>query len=89
MMPIEHAGLLMGAFVLTLITIVIVVVLWRGMEVARTQMASSKDGEYKKLAEAAVLVEETLVAEQKATRAALEEIRTRLTAVEKLLRDVG
>jgi hypothetical protein len=88
-MTIEYAGILMGAFVLTLITIVIVVVLWRGMEVARTQMSSSKDADYKKLAEAAVSVEETIVAEQKATRAALEEIRTRLTAVEKLLRDVG
>ena len=88
-MTIEFAGILMGAFVLTLITIVIVVVLWRGMEVARTQMSSSKDADYKKLAEAAVSVEETIVAEQKATRAALEEIRIRLTAVEKLLRDVG
>ncbi len=88
-MTIEYAGLLMGAFVLVLVTIVVVVVLWRGMEVARTQMSSNKDADYKKLAEAAVAVEETLVAEQKATRAALEEIRTRLSAVEKLLRDVG
>jgi hypothetical protein len=88
-MTIEYAGILMGAFVMALITIVIVVLLWRGMEVARTQMASGKDAEYKKLAEAALAVQETLAAEQKATRAALEEIRTRLTAVEKLLRDVG
>lgn len=88
-MSMEYAGMLMGAFVLALITFVIVVVLWRGMEVARTQMASGKDADYKKLAEAAVAVEETLAAEQKATRAALEEIRTRLSAVEKLLRDVG
>jgi 5-bromo-4-chloroindolyl phosphate hydrolysis protein len=88
-MTIEYAGILMGAFVMALITIVIVVLLWRGMEVARTQMASGKDAEYKKLAEAALSVQETLAAEQKATRAALEEIRTRLTAVEKLLRDVG
>jgi hypothetical protein len=88
-MTIEYAGILMGAFVLTLITVVIVVVLWRGMEVARTQMSSNKDADYKKLAETAVAVEETLAAEQKATRAALDEIRVRLTAVEKLLRDVG
>ena len=88
-MTIEYAGLLMGAFVLVLVTIVVVVVLWRGMEVARTQMSSNKDADYKKLAEAAVAAEETLAAEQKATRAALEEIRTRLSAVEKLLRDVG
>ena len=88
-MSVGHAGILLGGFFLAMVTIVIVVVLWRGMEVARTQMSSSKDADYKKLAEAAVAVEETLAAEQKATRAALEEIRTRLTAVEKLLRDVG
>jgi hypothetical protein len=88
-MTIEYAGILLGAFVVALITFVIVVVLWRGMEVARTQMKGSRDADYKKLAEAAVAAEETLAAEQKATRTALEEIRTRLTAVEKLLRDVG
>ena len=88
-MTIEYAGIIMGAFVLALITIVIVVVLWRGMEVARTQMSSNKDADYKKLVESAVAVEETVAAEQKATWAALEEIRIRLSAVEKLLRDVG
>ena len=88
-MSVGHAGILLGGFFLAMATIVIVVVLWRGMEVARTEISSSKDADYKKLAEAAVSVEETLAAEQKATRAALEEIRTRLTAVEKLLRDVG
>lgn len=88
-MTIVYAGILLGAFVLVLITVVVVVLLWRGMEVARTQMASGKDADYKRLAEAAVAVEETLAAEQKATRAALEEVRTRLSAVEKLLRDVG
>ena len=44
-MTIEYAGLLMGAFVLVLVTIVVVVVLWRGMEVARTQMSSNKDAD--------------------------------------------
>ena len=39
-MTIEYAGILMGAFVLALVTIVIVVLLWRGMEVC-----TDSDGE--------------------------------------------
>jgi hypothetical protein len=88
-MSIEFAGILMGAFVLTLITIVIVVVLWRGMEVARTQMTSGKDADFRKLAESTVASQQEMASEQKKMRATLEEIRDRMTAVEKLLREVG
>jgi hypothetical protein len=88
-MTIEYAGLIMGAFVAVLITIVVVVILWRGMEVARTQMTSSKDADFRKLAEAAASAQQEIVAEQKKTRMTLDEIRDRLTAVEKLLREVG
>ena len=83
------AGMIMGAFVLSLITIVVVVVLWRGMEVARTQMSSSKEADFKKLAETSVTTQQEIVAEQKKTRMTLDEIRDRLAAVEKLLREVG
>jgi hypothetical protein len=88
-MTIEYAGILMGAFVLALVTVVVVVVLWRGMEVARTQMSSSKDADFRKLAEATVSAQQELAAEQKKTRMTLDDIRDRLTAVEKLLREVG
>ena len=40
----ELPGMIMGAFVLTLITIIAVVVLWRGMEVARTQLTVRQAG---------------------------------------------
>jgi hypothetical protein len=83
------AGMIMGAFVLSLITVVVVVVLWRGMEVARTQMTSNKEADFKKLAEASVASQQEIVAEQKKTRMTLDEIRDRLAAVEKLLREVG
>jgi len=88
-MSMEFAGMLMGAFVLALITIIVVVVLWRGMEVARTQMSSSKEADFKKLAETSVTTQQEIVAEQKKTRMTLDEIRDRLAAVEKLLREVG
>ena len=80
---------LLAAFAATLVTIIAVVVLWRGMEVARTHLANSKDADFQKLAEASLAAEETLAAEQKSVRAVLEDIRARLTAVEKLLREVG
>jgi len=83
------AGMIMGAFVLSLITIVVVVVLWRGMEVARTQMKSDKDADFRKLAETAASSQQEAASEQKKIRATLDEIRDRLTAVEKLLREVG
>ena len=81
--------MLMAAFGATLVTIIAVVVLWRGMEVARTSLEADKNVEYKKIAEASLAAQETLAAEQKGARAVLEDIRTRLTAVEKLLREVG
>ena len=81
--------MLMAAFGATLVTIIAVVVLWRGMEVARTSLEADKNVEYKKIAEASLAAQETLAAEQKSVRAVLEDIRSRLTAVEKLLREVG
>lgn len=83
------SGMIMGAFVLSLITIVVVVVLWRGMEVARTHMKSEKEAEFRKLAETAAASQQEIVSEQKKIRATLDEIRDRMTAVEKLLREVG
>ena len=85
----ELPGMIMGAFVLTLITIIAVVVLWRGMEVARTQLTSDKQADYKKLAEACTAFQEQASAEQTKMRKAVEEIRDRLGSVEKLLREVG
>jgi hypothetical protein len=81
--------MLLAAFGATLVTIIAVVVLWRGMEVARSHLTSSKDADFKQLAEASLAAQETLAAEQKSVRAVLEDIRSRLTAVEKLLREVG
>ena len=88
-MTMEFAGMIMGAFVLGLITVVVVVVLWRGMEVARTQIAADKDKAYLKLAEEATTFQRSVADEQTKTREALDDIRDRLTAVEKLLREVG
>jgi hypothetical protein len=81
--------MIMGAFVLTLVTIIAVVVLWRGMEVARTQLGADKQADYRQLAETCAAFQEQANAEQAKTRKTVEEIRDRLTSVEKLLREVG
>ena len=88
-MTMEYAQFLMGAFVLALITIVVVVVLWRGMEVARSKLAADREAEYKRLAQSSAAYQEQLATEQARMRGALEEIRDRLASVEKLLREVG
>jgi len=86
---IQFPGMLMGGFVLTLVTIIAVVVLWRGMEVARTQLSADKQADYKKIAESSAAFQEQANAEQTKIRKTVEEIRDRLGAIEKLLREVG
>jgi hypothetical protein len=88
-MSVEIAGMVLGAFFMTLVTIVIVVVLWRGMEVARTKLSADKSSDYQSLAAQSVALQEEIATEHRKTREALEEIRSRLAAVEKLLREVG
>ena len=88
-MTIEYAGILMGAFVLSLVTIIVVVLLWRGMEVARTKLGADNEAKYQRLAEGMATAQEEAAAEQRKMREALGEIRDRLGAVEKLLREVG
>jgi hypothetical protein len=81
--------MILGALVLVLITIITVVVLWRGMEVARTQIGADKDKAYLKLAEEATIFQRQVADEQTKSRTAIEDIQQRLTAIEKLLREVG
>jgi Tfp pilus assembly protein PilO len=63
------------------ITIVIVVGLWQGMSAAKAQIGANQKTQYEKLAE------QTADAQQK-TAEVLEDIRTRLAAIEKLLSEV-
>jgi hypothetical protein len=74
--------------ILVPVTIIIVVVLWQGMSVAKTEIGSKQTMHYEKLAEQAVTAEQKLAEAQQKTAEALEDMRARLTAIEKLLRDV-
>jgi hypothetical protein len=74
--------------IIVAVTIVIVVVLWQGMSVAKTQMFADQKTEYHKLAEQAAAAEQKSADAQQKTAEALEDIRTRLASIEKLLREV-
>ena len=70
------------------VTIVVVVVLWQGMSVAKTEIGGKQTTQYEKLAEEATESSKKSAEAQQKTVEALEDIRTRLTAIEKMLREV-
>jgi len=74
--------------IITAITVVLVVILWQGMSVAKTQMITDQVYQYRKLAEQVAESEQKYAEGQQKTAEALEDMRTRLTAIEKLLREV-
>jgi predicted negative regulator of RcsB-dependent stress response len=76
------------ALIIIAVTVVVVVILWQGMSVAKTQMTTDQTYQYRKLAEQVAESEQKSADAQQKTAEAVEDIRARLTAIEKLLRDV-
>jgi len=74
--------------IIVAVTVVIVVILWQGMSVAKTQMSVDQRDQYSKLAEQATAAEQKSADAQQKTAEALEDIRVRLAAIEKLLSEV-
>ena len=70
------------------VTVIFVVILWQGMNVARTQMASDQKVDYQKLAEQATAAEQKAADAQQKIAESLEQINARLAAIEKLLSEV-
>jgi uncharacterized protein YoxC len=70
------------------VTIIVVVVLWGGMSVAKTQMTTDQTYQYRKLAEQVAEAEQKSADAQQKTAEALEDMRARLASIEKLLSDV-
>ncbi|HJS17837.1 MAG TPA: hypothetical protein VJ785_03760 [Anaerolineales bacterium] len=67
---------------------VIMVMLWQGMSIAKTDKAMEQTEQYRKLAEQATSAEQRAAEEQEKIAIALEDMRARLAAIEKLLADV-
>ncbi|BCH25731.1 hypothetical protein [Mesorhizobium sp. L-8-3] len=84
-----QSGMIMGAAVLTLATIIIVTVIiqlsatWR----ARAQLA--REDEYKKLAEQATAASTSAAAAGQRLADDISETKTRIASIEKLLREVA
>lgn len=75
-------------FIIAAVTVIFVVVLWQGMAVARAEIAGKQTTKYEKLAEQATNAEQKSADAQQKTAEVLEDMRTRLTAIEKLLSEV-
>jgi hypothetical protein len=76
------------AYIIAAVTVVLVVILWQGMNIARTQISAEQLDHYRKLAEQATAAEEKAAQEQQKIAVALEDMRARLAAIEKLLSEV-
>lgn len=81
-------GMFFTIALLVLITVVIVVVIWQSFVTKRARMSVEREEAYRKLAEQATAVQQkTAMVEEKITEG-VEELRTRVATIEKLLRDV-
>jgi uncharacterized membrane protein affecting hemolysin expression len=74
--------------IIVAVTVIFVVILWQGMSIAKTDNALNQTEQYRKLAEQATSAEQKAADEHQKIAEALDDMRTRLTAIEKLLRDV-
>jgi len=74
--------------IIVAVTIIFVVILWQGMSVAKTEIGGKQTIQYQKLAEQAVSAEQKSAEVQQKTAEALEDMRARLAAIEKLLSEV-
>jgi Tfp pilus assembly protein PilO len=71
-----------------LVVIVIVVVIIQGFGAYRAKMSLVREEAYRKLAEQALTTSQKAADEEQKIAAALDEMRSRLAAIEKILREV-
>jgi phosphotransferase system glucose/maltose/N-acetylglucosamine-specific IIC component len=87
-MTTEIIGMFYPILIIVGVIVIIVVVLWQGMNVAKTQISAEQTENYRKLAEQAATAEQKSADAQQKTAEALDDIRARLAAIEKLLSEV-
>jgi hypothetical protein len=74
--------------VLILMVIVLVVLVWQGLATYRAKVNIQREETYRKLAEKVAETEEKSVETQQKTIEVLDDMRTRLISIEKMLRDI-
>ena len=85
----EIQGSFFEMMMLILFTIIIVVALVKVFTTYRAKSNIMREEAYRKLSEQATAAEQKAVEEQKKITEALEDMRARLAAIEKMLREVG
>lgn len=73
----------------TLITVLIVVVVWQWFATRRARASVAREEAYRKLAEQSIAAQQSTAEEQQKISENLGELRARVSAIEKLLREVG
>lgn len=81
-------GMFFTIALLVMITVVIVVVIWQSFVTKRARMSVAREEAYRKLAEQATAAQQTTANVEQKIVDGVEELRTRVAAIEKLLRDV-
>jgi cell division protein FtsB len=71
-----------------LFTVVVIVVVIQGFSTYRAKMSLTREEAYRKLAEQSTAALQKAADEQQKTNATLENLSTRLAAIEKILREV-
>lgn len=84
-----QSGMIMGAAVLTLFTIILVTVIIQLSATWRAKVVLAREEEYRKLAEQATAASTSAAAAGQKLADDVAEIKARITSIEKLLREVA
>lgn len=81
-------GMFFALGLLALVTVVIVVAIWQSFATRRAKMSVEREEAYRKLAEQAMDSQQKTALESQKIAEGIEELRTRVAAIEKILREV-
>ncbi|MQA14038.1 MAG: hypothetical protein GEV09_07640 [Pseudonocardiaceae bacterium] len=81
-------GDIFALVLLGLITLVVVVVIWQVFSIARAKVSARREEAYQKLAEQATEAQRSIADDLSRATGELTEVRQRVAAMEKLLREV-
>ncbi len=88
-MNAEAWGMIFVLGLLALITVLIVVFIWQIFATSRARASAAREEAYQKLADRSVEAQERTAGEQQKISEDLGDLRARVAAIEKLLREVG
>jgi len=91
-MSIEIAGMGFVLVILSLITIILVVIIWQALKTERSKTLSkamlARDEAYRKLAEETAAAQKKMLEDHRRMAEDLADMRQRIVSIEKMLREV-